>query len=528
MKGLIILVYLLALCIAESTSAKTYDINDYGAEADGKTLNTIAIQKAVYACTSGDTVLIPAAQYLTGTIHLKSNITLYLEKESMLIGSTHLTDYESYTLSNGSTGYYGILYTTGAENVAIVGLGVIQGGKQAFPEPTSTTLYADTALLKYTRQQGNYRNGFKSIAAIAPGNPQSAVLFTGCKGILVNNISLLNTTGITLSFVACERVSVADVIIETPLQALGVSGVAIEGCRQVILKGCEIRSGGDAIVICGHLEHSNQSSTIPSQNISIANCSLQSSSTAINITALNQASVTGVQVSQVNIIASGRGVGLLLRNAGSLENMSFSDMYIETKQGYGNGQVNGEPIHASAVAGKDSVNLGLINRIAFNNIFCVGENQILLYGSAQSLIQNVQFNDVLFHIKNSAYNNTIGGNIVLWGNADQKSRLFASNIPAVMASYVTGLSFNNIKVSWVDNAMPAYFTAGIQINNFKDIRLTRCYVKAAPLSHNTHDVELTDGSLAAVDAGDVSRIRVQENKPIKSSSRLVNQHPRYK
>jgi len=523
MKGFILLVSLLWLGTAQSIVAKTYDINNYGAEADGKTLNTIAIQKAVDACTPGDTVLIPAGRYLTGTIHLKSNITLYLEQESVLIGSTRLTDYES----NSSTSFQGILYTTGAQRVSIAGRGVIQGNSQAFSDLGKTLQYLDTALFKHTRQQGNYRNGLNHTIALSANHPQSMISFSNCKSVTVSNINLLNAAGTALNFEGCEGVAVKDVTIQNPLQIFEALGVAIAGCKQVSFKGCDIRSGGDAISISGLKGGPNQPLT-QSQNISIASCALQSSSTAINISALNQASVSGVQVSHVNIMPSGRGIGLLLRSAGSLENMTFNDMYIETKLGQGNWEVNGEPIHLSAVAGADSVKLGTISNIAFNNVFCIGENQILLYGSAQSMLRNVQFNDVVFQVKNSAYNPVMGGNIVLWGNADGKARLFASNIPAIMANCITGLSLNNVKVSWMDDAMPSYFTSAIRVSTFKDFKLNRYSVKAAPLSRNIHAVELIDGRLATVDAGDVSRVSVQDNKPVKSALKPANQKSRHK
>ncbi|CAM3697875.1 glycoside hydrolase family 28 protein [Mucilaginibacter galii] len=517
MKGFISLICVLLLCIAKGAQAKTYDINNYGAEADGKTLNTFAIEKAVNACTPGDTVLIPSGRYLTGTVHLKSNITVYLEKESVLIGSTRLTDYEG----NGSTGYHGIFYTTGAQNINIAGQGIIEGNSQAFLKPADLVAFTDTALIRYTRQQGKYRSGLTPPALIAPNNPQNICSFIGCKRISIRNISLLNAAGAAMCFVACDGVSVSGVTIESPLKVVNVSGIVINGCKQVTIKGCGIRSGGDAILIHGFSEGPAQ--VVPSQNIAITNCALQSYSTAINITALNQASVVGIKVSQVNIMPSGRGVGLLLRNAGSLENMNFNDLYIETKLGYGSWEVNGEPIHMSAVAGTDSAKLGVVNGITFNNVFCVSENQILLYGSAQSMIKQVQFNDVVLQIKNSAYNNAMGGNVMLWGNADKNARLFAGNIPAIAATYVTGLSLNNMKISWPDSALPPYFTAGIRISNFKDVKIRRCLVKAASPGVNTHAIALLDGSMAIVDAGDVSRTRVQDNKPVKGGLNLANQ-----
>ena len=59
-----------------------YRITDYGAVADGTTNNRAAIQAAVDACTvaGGGRVIVPTGQFLSGTIVLKSNVTLYLER----------------------------------------------------------------------------------------------------------------------------------------------------------------------------------------------------------------------------------------------------------------------------------------------------------------------------------------------------------------------------------------------------------------------------------------------------------------
>lgn len=57
-----------------------YNVLDFGAKADGTTLNTIAIQNAIDACNkTGGVVIFPSGKYLTGTIYLKSNVSLYLQ-----------------------------------------------------------------------------------------------------------------------------------------------------------------------------------------------------------------------------------------------------------------------------------------------------------------------------------------------------------------------------------------------------------------------------------------------------------------
>ena len=84
----------------QSQSGKTYSIKDYGAVGDGQTLNTDAINKAITACKNdgGGTVFIPAGNFITGTILLKSKITLNLDQDAHLIGTTDISQYQGYKL----------------------------------------------------------------------------------------------------------------------------------------------------------------------------------------------------------------------------------------------------------------------------------------------------------------------------------------------------------------------------------------------------------------------------------------------
>lgn len=85
----------LSLFVATAATAKDYNIVDYGAIADGKTLNTNAIQQLIdrVSAEGGGRVIVPKGTFLTGGLQLKSNVDLYLEKGSVLLGSTNSADY---------------------------------------------------------------------------------------------------------------------------------------------------------------------------------------------------------------------------------------------------------------------------------------------------------------------------------------------------------------------------------------------------------------------------------------------------
>ncbi|MFV0267804.1 MAG: glycosyl hydrolase family 28-related protein [Draconibacterium sp.] len=93
-KSVSILSFCFLLSIVALGDDYACNILDYGAVSDGKTINTEAIQNAIDKCSEkGGMVIIPAGEFLTGTIYLKSNVTLHLSENSTLLGSTNISDY---------------------------------------------------------------------------------------------------------------------------------------------------------------------------------------------------------------------------------------------------------------------------------------------------------------------------------------------------------------------------------------------------------------------------------------------------
>ena len=94
-----------------------YDVRDYGAIADGRTLDTAAIQSAVNAAAraGGGTVILAPGTYVSGTIHLRGNITLRLLAGATLMASTNDHDFDSYERPNpGSVAANGITWALAA------------------------------------------------------------------------------------------------------------------------------------------------------------------------------------------------------------------------------------------------------------------------------------------------------------------------------------------------------------------------------------------------------------------------------
>ena len=507
----ILFIYLLK---TTTTNAQIFNIKDYGAAGDGKILNTIAIQKAVDACNlnGGGQVYVPAGVFVTGTFHLKGNVNLHLESGAVLQGSANLKDYESYTRPVYGINYYGIIYTANAENVSITGPGIIDGNNKVFFE-FDKAKKMDAASIRFTRQKENYRkvaSGIGDGPVVPKDRPRQMVIFSDCRHVQLRDISLLNSPFWTLHFADCDDVNVTGIRLWSGMLVPNADGIDVTSCTNVIITNSDIRAGDDALAIVGYDHHFE----IPgfnrlkhvSENIIVTNCNLQSYSSGIRIGFLDQNTVRNIHISHCNITNSSRGIGIFLRDEGSLENITFSDLYIETKLHTGDWWGNGEPIHISAVRGKENVKLGTIRNVEFNNITCKGENGILVYGSDQSIIQDVRFNHVSMEFVNSRLNDVMGGNIDLRGCLDEHEQLFSSNVPGLFANYVNGLTINDFKLSWDKFINQPYFTNGIEVNNFKDLKIVDYTGTPAPSAIKGYAIMMSNG------AGVITNSKATTNK----------------
>jgi len=452
---------------------------------DGTTLNTLSVQKTIDACfnAGGGKVLIPTGVFLIGTIYLKSNIHLFLESGAILRGSSDIDDYAPY-----NEVHYGMIYAENAENITISGSGNIDGNGDLFFD-LNHAKKIDNIRTQYTRQKEDFRRvtdgGLGDRPIVPKTRPYQMFIFSGCKRVTLKDIFISKPPFWTMLFVDCDGVLVDGIRLWTNILAPNADGIDIASCNNVIISNSDVRSGDDAIAIVGYSSHFE----IPgfkklrhnSGNIVVTGCNLQSYSSGIRIGYLDQNIVRNINISNCNITNSTRGIGIFLRDEGSLENITVSNVHIDTKLRTGDWWGNGEPIHISAIRGKNGVKLGTIKNVQFDNITCRGENGILVYGSEESVIENISFNHVTFELTDSKLNNVAGGNIDLRGCSDPKSQLFKHDISAFFANYVKGINIDNFRLKWSGTRMP-YFTNGIEVSNFSGLRISDFIGTASPIN----------------------------------------------
>jgi polygalacturonase len=485
MKKLTLLFTALLLLIGYGKT-QTINILDLGAVPDGITVNTSYIQQAIDSISThgGGTVYVPSGIFISGTLELKSNVNLHLETGAEIKGSPNINDYKEYKAVNYDITHYGIIYSQQATNVSITGQGTINGNEEAFFD-WNTAKTIEWGGSQNTRQKENYRavkSGIGDGPVMPKDRPRQMIIFSGCTHILLRDIKLIKSPFWTLHFADCDGVIASGVKIWTSLFTPNSDGLDINSCNNVMVSDCDIRTGDDAIAITGYAHHFE----LPgfnnlrhlSENIVISNCNLQSRSSGIRIGWLDQNSVRNIHISNVNITNSNRGIGIFVRDEGSLENITISQITIDTRLHTGDWWGNGEPIHISALRGNEGVQLGKIKNVTFRDITCTGESGILLYGSEESIIEDLRFDNIRFTFRNSKLNDVAGGNIDLRGAMGDR-QLFASDISAFYAQHVKNLTLNEVDIRW-EEVKEDYFKYGIHIKDFEGLYLENIKAKSSP------------------------------------------------
>jgi hypothetical protein len=454
-----------ASALAQSAGG-IYDVASYGAKADGKTLNTRAINQAISACSAagGGTVLFPAGQYLSGSIQLLKNVTLQLEAGAAIVGSTNLADYVMETVP-GSTepARSGLLTARNASNIAIIGRGVIEGNGMFFVDPTK--LKQREALdfdKKYIRQGEDFMNP-KYGTADGPledkDRPYHMLRFFNCTNILLSGVTLQNSPIWTVYFVQCERVNVTGVAINSFGSGRRVpndDGIDLSDTRYVHISDCDIQNGDDSIVVLG------------GEKITVANCTLSSRSSAVRV-GFAGADIRDCIFAHLVIFDSNRGVAVNVRGSNSIENVLFSDIVIQTRLMTGHWWGKGEPIQVSARPWNPKIKqIGHIKNVRFRNVTAESPSGIIVYGCEQSVIQDLLFQDVRVRITNDPLQESYGGNFDLRGCLEVPTAIFAHDIPAFYGRYADGVKLDGLEVEWADG-LPSFFSHGIQCEDFHDL-----------------------------------------------------------
>jgi len=504
------LVVLTALLLAGCSNHENgrYIITDFGAVAGENSLNTIAINKAINTCneSGGGTVVIPPGTFYSGTIVLKSNVELFLEHGAVLMGSGNLADYDTINAVGG------LVYANNTRNIAISGTGSINGNGTHFHIPGKMHIAGDLQR-KYIRQGERYlREGatFTDGPIAYENRPGMMIVIMNSENVKISNINLIDSPEWTFRIGDCDNVIFKGISILNNLLIPNNDGIHCTNSRNVVISDCDIRAGDDAIIVTGFSSEINvhgeaEEKTMAqrygnktgfAENITVTNCDLQSRSSGIRV-GYGEHPIRNLIFSNLVIYGSNRGIGVFARDTASIENVLFSNIIIRNRLHSGHWWGNGEPIHVSSITKNEGKQAGQVRNIRFSNIIANSETGILLWGEQPNSLQNIEFDRVQLHIRNSPLAKDYGGNFDLRPTADLRYAIFKHDIPGFFVRNADNLKIKDFSLSW-DSNVADYHSWGFEAENVKNLYIDPLsHFPAAPGS-GKKDISLTNVTKAGM------------------------------
>ncbi len=257
---------------------RTVNIRDHGAVGDGKTLCTTAIARAIESCAKagGGRVLVPAGTWLTGAIHLRSNIELHLEKDAVLLFSTDPKDYLPVVFTRWAGfecyNYSPLIYARDCKNIAVTGAGKLAGQGQPWWDWVKRQDEMAAILLDYGRR------GVPVAQRIfgSPDKPLRPQFISpiNCRNVLIEGVSLDAGPFWTIQCVYCENVIVRGVTVENagPPRGPNNDGINLDSCRNALVEYCTLDTGDDCICLKSGLNEDGWRVGRPTENVVIRYC----------------------------------------------------------------------------------------------------------------------------------------------------------------------------------------------------------------------------------------------------------------
>ncbi len=410
----------------------TYSIADHGAVNDGKTINTAAIQATVDACAAagGGTVLVPPGVWVTGSIQLKSHITLRLENGAVLKGSGNLHDYPPNGFKHPEMRETTcLLWAIGQNDVTLCGDGTIDLNDRPFFDwtllRTGLPKDEDSQLADWQRKQ---------CVVTALARPSQPLFFHECRHLQIKGITIRNSPCWTLVLSCCRDVQVLGARIINDPQVPNNDGIHISGSKNVVISNCIIRGGDDAIACTGITDPASVC-----EDIAISNCILTSRSAGLRI-GYSSGKVRNVTASNLILKDCNRGILVQAGDGGWVHDVAIDNVVMHTRMTAGAWWGKGEPLVISA-ADSDSAR---ISNIDISHVRASAENSILVVGRNHN-VSNVNLDDWSLRYNYSPNSYLYGRTFDLAPAKPRPSLLSEGRMPWIYADSVAGLHLRDMR-----------------------------------------------------------------------------------
>ena len=434
---------------------KIFDVLEYGAAGDGKTLDSAAFQKAIDAAAyhggKAQVLVRGGRKYLIGTIQLKGRIDFHLADDAELLASTRREDYlgglEGSAVPEGmASAAGGVIVANGAQGLTISGTGTVQGRAKEF-----MTGYDDAG--------GIWRPGrFR---------PKMFVL-TGCKDLEVRDITFAEAPNWGLHLLGCEQVLVDNVKVRNLLDVPNCDGIDPDHSRNVEIRNCDIACGDDGVVVKCSRQTVDYGECA---NIHVHNCTIETQDAGLKIGTETTADIHDVHFEKCHIKTSSRGLCIQLRDEANVYNVDFRDITFTSRYYPDPWWGRGEAISFTAVPRSATTKVGTLSHVHVQNVSGHAENSVRVSGSEHSRVHDVTLERVSVVLDRTT---SFKGGLFDNRPTTAMAAIEPHDTPGYSVEYADNVVLKNCSVAWGPNAPDSFSyaveakqTTGLKVEGLK-------------------------------------------------------------
>lgn len=400
-------IFLVFFCSALTAAAQSfYDVTKYGAKKDSSAKATVAIKKAIDAAAKagGGTVYFPAGKYLTGPVHLKSNITIFIDAGAELHFSDDFDDYlpmvESRYEGVDVTSFSPLFYANGVENITITGRGLIDGH--------GTKWWHFVEGYKEGQPRSKWQLEFDRLNKdiLLPDDPRQMkrgflrppfIQFMNCKNILIQGITIQNSPFWTINPQFCDNVTIHAVTVLNPKRlAPNTDGINPESCSNVRISDCFISVGDDCITIKSGKDLPGRTKARPAENYSITNCTMLAGHGGVVIGSEMSGDVKKITISNCVFDGTNRGIRLktVRGRGGVVEDIRVDNIVMKNIRDQA---IVMDMEYAKSSPEPVSDRTPKFRNIRLSNITAYTNEAMYINGIEEMPVSEISLNDVVFH-----------------------------------------------------------------------------------------------------------------------------------
>lgn len=462
-------------------SSTSFNVRNYGAKGDGVALDSPAIDKAIQAAVQagGGTVYLPAGTYLSGTIHLASNIHLYIDLGATILAAPQDMNaydepehWEGTAYQDGGHTFFrnSLIYGEGLTNISITGQGMINGSALKAGDGNQDSVDG------FKNWQNPTTNAPSDVKLARLGN--KAIALKLCRNVLIRDVTIFRGGHFAILTTGCDNLTVDNVTMDT-----NRDGIDIDCCRNVMVSNCRINSPNDD-GLCPKSTFALGRNVI-TENMTIVNCMVSGFEVGSLIDGTLKPKANGngngrlkfgteanggfrnVTVANV-VFRSCRGLALEEVDGGVLENININNITMMDVPSYAIYIATGKRNRGPDVKQPSRMRNVLISNVTADGVSA--NSGIQIFGLPEQPIEGLRLENIRLVCK--------GG-----GTEEQASKMppeLGTGYPephgvmpayGVFARHVHGLELANINLSVEkDDKRPAMVmtdVTGLEVDNFK-------------------------------------------------------------